>query len=75
MTQMATEQITREQVAEPGDSEKMAHYVRASELADALVFGTAIEALCGKMWVPFRNPENFPVCPDCRDKWEAKLDE
>ncbi|MEO8094890.1 MAG: DUF3039 domain-containing protein, partial [Pseudolysinimonas sp.] len=21
---------------------------------------------CGKVWVPGRDPEKFPVCPDCK---------
>jgi hypothetical protein len=23
-------------------------------------------ALCGKVWVPGRDPEKFPVCPECK---------
>jgi hypothetical protein len=23
-------------------------------------------ALCGKVWVPGRDPDKFPVCPDCK---------
>jgi uncharacterized C2H2 Zn-finger protein len=25
-----------------------------------------VRALCGKVWVPGRDPEKFPVCPDCK---------
>jgi hypothetical protein len=51
-----------------GDHEKFAHIVKRNELTDAMVFGKEITALCGKKWVPTRDPEKFPVCPDCRDR-------
>ena len=28
-------------------------------------------ALCGKTWVPSRDPERFPVCPECKEIWEG----
>jgi len=30
-----------------------------------------VVALCGKIWVPTRNPENYPVCPECKEIWES----
>ena len=27
-------------------------------------------ALCGKVWVPSRAPEKFPVCPSCQEIWD-----
>ena len=32
---------------------------------EARIHGFAIEALCGKKWVPSRDPERFPICPAC----------
>jgi hypothetical protein len=29
------------------------------------VLGEPVTALCGKTWVPNRDPKRFPVCPDC----------
>ncbi|HSI94187.1 MAG TPA: DUF3039 domain-containing protein [Jiangellaceae bacterium] len=26
-------------------------------------------ALCGKVWVPSRDPEKYPVCPRCKEIW------
>jgi uncharacterized C2H2 Zn-finger protein len=26
-----------------------------------------VKALCGKIWVPTRDPEKFPVCPTCKE--------
>jgi hypothetical protein len=33
------------------------------------VMGTPVVALCGKVWVPSRAPEKFPVCPECEEIW------
>ncbi len=52
--------------AEPGDHDKFAHYVPKAKLTEAMVMGTPVVALCGKVWVPSRSPEKFPVCPDCK---------
>ena len=50
-----------------GDHERFAHIVRKGELADAMILGQEITALCGKKWIPSRDPQKFPVCPDCRE--------
>ena len=36
--------------------------------------GTSVKALCGKVWVPTRSPEQFPPCPDCKAAWEKLLE-
>ena len=36
-----------------------------------MVFGTPVVALCGKVWVPSRNPDKYPVCPECKEIWES----
>ena len=28
-------------------------------------------ALCGKVWVPGRDPNKFPVCPMCKEIYEG----
>jgi Protein of unknown function (DUF3039) len=55
---------------EEGDHERFSHYVPKDKLMDAMVNGTPVIALCGKVWVPSRDPERFPVCPECKDIWE-----
>jgi hypothetical protein len=32
--------------------------------------GNPVVALCGKVWIPSRDPEKFPVCPECKDVYE-----
>ena len=41
------------------------------KLTEAMVMGTPVIALCGKVWVPSRDPEKFPVCPECKEIWES----
>ena len=53
-----------------GDHERVSHYVDTHKLTEAMVMGTPVVALCGKVWVPSRAPEKFPVCPSCQEIWE-----
>jgi Protein of unknown function (DUF3039) len=54
-----------------GDHERFAHYVPKDKLTEAMVMGTPVVALCGKVWVPSRDPQRFPVCPECKEIWES----
>jgi hypothetical protein len=49
-----------------GDHERFAHFVRKDKIVESAVTGTPVIALCGKVWVPSRDPSKFPVCPDCQ---------
>ncbi len=49
-----------------GDHERFSHYVPKDKLMAAMIEGTPVRALCGKLWVPSRDPERFPVCPECK---------
>jgi hypothetical protein len=75
-------------LAEPqldGDHERMSHivlegfkpkhgdYVAAGPtVVEGMVNGTAVQALCGKIWVPGRNPKKYPLCPTCKEIAEAR---
>jgi hypothetical protein len=37
------------------------------------VFGEEVTALCGKRWVPSRDPQRFPVCPTCKEVLDTLL--
>jgi hypothetical protein len=54
-------------VFEDGDDERFSHYVPKDKLMAAMVDGIPVKALCGKMWVPTRDPDRFPVCQNCKD--------
>lgn len=65
--------ILEEQIqnVEPGDHERYSHYVRKEKIVESAVMGTPVIALCGKVWVPGRDPEKFPVCPTCKEIYEG----
>ncbi len=54
-----------------GDHERFAHYVKKDKIVESAVTGTPVIALCGKVWVPGRDPNRFPVCPDCKKIYEG----
>jgi Protein of unknown function (DUF3039) len=54
-----------------GDHERFSHYVSKDKLTAAMVEGTPVVALCGKVWVPSRDPQRYPVCPECKEIWES----
>lgn len=53
-----------------GDHERFSHYVPKGKLTAAMIEGTPVVALCGKVWVPSRDPQRYPVCPECKETWE-----
>jgi len=68
-----------------GDHERMAHIVlegfrpdeesfvaTGNSVVEGMVNGTAVKALCGKIWVPRRDPTRYPLCPTCREIAEAR---
>jgi hypothetical protein len=42
----------------------------AAVVLEARVMGTPIEALCGFVWVPSRDPKQLPVCEKCKGVYE-----
>jgi len=42
----------------------------AAKVLEARVTGTPIEALCGFIWVPSRDPKQLPVCQKCREIYD-----
>lgn len=66
-----TEQVT--QTGEP----LAAHIVKtepgenaAAKVLEARIAGTPLEALCGHVWVPSRDPRQLPVCTACKEIYE-----
>ena len=75
MTELApgSQTVTQDRVEqfEDGDQDRFSHYVPKDKLVAAMVNGTPVVALCGKVWVPTKNPEKFPVCPECKEIWQS----
>ena len=65
-----------EEVLETGEP-AMAHIVKtkpgenaAAKVLEARIYGTPIEALCGHMWVPSRDPKQLPMCQACKEIYD-----
>jgi hypothetical protein len=54
-----------------GDHERFAHYVKKEKILESALSGDPVIALCGKVWVPGRDPQRFPVCPACKEIFES----
>jgi hypothetical protein len=67
-----------------GDHERMTHIVlegvetdggdymsAGPSVVEGIVNGTAVKALCGKVWVPGRDPKKYPICPTCKEIAES----
>lgn len=50
-----------------GDHERFSHYANKNEITESMVTGKPIRALCGKVWVPSRDPNKYPLCPTCKE--------
>lgn len=66
-----TDELVAPAEAEAGDHERFAHYVRKDKIVESAVLGAPVIALCGKVWVPNRDPQRFPVCPECQEIFNA----
>ena len=60
-----------EEQVEPGDHERFAHYVKKEKIVESAVMGAPVVALCGKVWIPNRDPGKFPVCHQCKAIFEG----
>lgn len=60
----------KEDLLDTGNS-GFAHFADSSKVTEAYVEGTPIEAVCGKVFIPSRDPKKFPVCPICAEVVES----
>jgi hypothetical protein len=61
-------------LSDDGDHERFSHYADRDKITEAMVTGTPVVALCGKVWVPSRDPKKYPVCPECKRLYELGPD-
>jgi hypothetical protein len=67
-----------------GDHERQSHIVlegfkpeegefisAGPSVVEGIVNGTAVKALCGKIWVPGRDPRRYPLCATCKEVAES----
>jgi len=67
VTDEQNEESTQPLTTDDGDHERFSHYVRKEKIVESAVTGKPVRALCGKKWVPNRDPEKFPICPTCKE--------
>lgn len=63
--------LVENSITNSGDHERFAHYVEKDEALVGLVDGKPVIALCGKVWIPSRDPSKFPICPTCEEVLKA----
>jgi hypothetical protein len=79
-----TEQVTSSIQADDEDHERFTHIVLEgytpkdgefvaldNSVVGAMINATPVMALCGKVWVPGRDPQKFPLCPTCKEIAES----
>lgn len=53
-----------------GDADRFAHYVSKDRVIESRLTGRPVVALCGKVWIPKREANDYPVCPECKKIYE-----
>ena len=79
MTDLTTSPVHADPMLD-GDHERMSHIVlegvklsdeefvsAGPSVVEGIVNGTPVKALCGKVWLPGRDPKRYPVCPTCKE--------
>lgn len=54
-----------------GGHDRFAHYIKKEKIVESAVTGKKVRALCGKKWVPSRDPQKYPICPICKEIFEG----
>ena len=66
------ERTEERELQDPGS---VAHIVKdPGKVTEAYVFGTPLEALCGHVFTPSKNPKSLPVCDTCKDIADIRTD-
>jgi hypothetical protein len=64
---LTIEQIdTDSKVVDEGSSRQFSHYAEKNQVTEGYVLGTPVVAICGKIFIPSRDPLKFPICPICK---------
>ena len=68
MSKTAPEIKTKPRLSEgDGGHDRFSHYVRKADIVRSNIEGVPVVALCGKRWIPNRDPDRYPVCPACKE--------
>jgi hypothetical protein len=52
-------------------NKRLAHYAESASVTAGYVLGTPVRAICGKLFVPSRDPKKFPLCSICKEVADA----
>ena len=68
-----TETLERETLEKQDleDENRFSHYAEKVSITEGYVLGTPVIAICGKIFIPSRDPKKFPLCPICKEIAEA----
>jgi hypothetical protein len=83
--QPQTEVLVRSRTElDEGDHERFTHIVLEgytpkdgefvpleNSVVGGMINATPVKALCGKVWVPGRDPQKYPICPTCKEIAQA----
>jgi hypothetical protein len=77
MTEQMMEErvITKPVKTDDGDHDTFAHYLKKDDHGRGYILGEEVEALCGKKWVPTKDPTRYPICPTCKEIFEGAFGE
>lgn len=53
-----------------GNADRFAHYVSKDKIEESRLTGRPVVALCGKVWIPRHEANDYPVCPECNRIYE-----
>lgn len=53
-----------------GNADRFAHYVSKDRVEESRLTGRPVVALCGKVWIPRHEANDYPVCPECKRIYE-----
>lgn len=66
--------LEREAVLQNQDEDEdqhFSHYAEKVSVTEGYVLGTPVQAICGKVFIPHRDPDKLPLCGKCKEIADA----
>lgn len=54
-------------ISQDDEQDTFAHYADRDDVMEAFVYGVAVMALCGKIWIPTRDGSGHKICQTCKE--------
>jgi hypothetical protein len=61
------EEVSSESITDNSEEKKFAHYAEKTSVTRGYILGTPVVALCGKLFIPSRDPEKLTICVECKE--------